>query len=113
MCSSDLLKVPDGNDQELLAIRDAVKGLYSAYGDMYDCTIHVSGNYSTYNSKFNAADSNILSKWKTLNTTLGHLHQIIEDLPSIACHGGVLWRAAWRGGLHAQETNSGFCRSSL
>lgn len=69
---NSLLKVPDGNDQELLAIRDAVKGLYSAYGDMYDCTIHVSGNYSTYNSKFNAADSNILSKWKTLNTTLGH-----------------------------------------
>lgn len=69
---NSLLKVPDSNDQELLAIRDAVKGLYSAYGDMYDCTIHVSGNYSTYNSKFNAADSNILSKWKTLNTTLGH-----------------------------------------
>lgn len=67
----DLLVVPDTDDQELLEIKQAVKEVYEAYKDMYDCVITPSGNYNTWTSEFSSVDSELAD-------TIGDLRNLVK-----------------------------------
>ena len=65
-----LQNLPDENDEELQDIKDAVKELYAAYEDMYDCVMDVSGSYISFGSRFSSADSTLARKYRALNSLL-------------------------------------------
>lgn len=67
---NSLLTIPDIENQELQEIKTTVKELYDAYQNMYDCVIDVSGNYTTFKSKFGDTDSEFSRKFSSLNSLL-------------------------------------------
>lgn len=67
----DLLVIPDKDDQELLEIKEAVKEVYDAYKDMYDCVITPSGNYNSWTSEFSSVDSELAD-------TIGDLGDLVR-----------------------------------
>lgn len=56
---NSLLTIPDTSDQELLEVKHAVKDVYVAYIDMYDCVISPSGNFNSWTSEFNNIDQEL------------------------------------------------------
>ena len=56
---SKLLVIPDSDNRELIEIKAAVRDVYDAYNDMYDCVITPSGNYNTWTSEFADVDSEL------------------------------------------------------
>ena len=68
----ELLILPDSNNQELQEIKEAVKDVYDAYQDMYDCVISPSGNYSSWTSEFSNVDS-------ALGKSIGNLGDLVSE----------------------------------
>lgn len=67
---TSLRNPPERTDEDLGEIKTAVRELYDAYAEMYDCVIYVSGNYNQYTSDFRDTDDNVSEKLRALSNLL-------------------------------------------
>ena len=65
-----LLQVPDGKNQALISVRDAVKQTYRTYLDLFENVISPSGNYNSWKSDFQNYDTRMANALEQLSSLL-------------------------------------------